>query len=148
VRRAADDPVAADRGTGIARVAVVLAHVHAVGVARLHEVGTVVEDEERAGGIRGGPERARRAHERGVVERLVAQLDDVDAAAQRSVQEQARALLADQVQARGGDPLAGAHGSSQARLRANLGWHTGARKRAERAPPGRRPSNLIRVVPA
>ena len=64
---------------------------------------------ERAGGVRGGAEVARGGADPVVVEPLVAQLDQVDAAAQRRVEERAGARVAHQVQARRGDPLAGGH---------------------------------------
>ena len=90
----------------------------------------------------GGAELARGGHQRVVAERLVAQLDDVDAAAQRRGEELARAGVADEVQAGVPYPLTSVHGSYNGKST------TGARDRAERAAPGRRPSNLIRVVPA
>ena len=102
--------------------------------------GPVVEDEERV--VAG--ERARRLDEPVVVERLVAQLDQVDAAAHRGRDPVPRAGGADEVQAGGGEALSWRHPSGDTMKRQN----TGARSRAERAPPGRRPSNLIRVVPA
>ena len=54
-----------------------------VGTAGLDEVGTVVEDEERAVGGARRAKRRGRGDERSVVELLVPQLDDVHAAAQR-----------------------------------------------------------------
>ena len=86
----------------------------------------------------------RRRDEPVVVERLVAQLDQVDAAAHRRLDPVARPRRADEVQAGGGEALAWRHPSGDtmtARTREPA-------DRAERAPPGRRPSNLIRVVPA
>ena len=85
-RRSASGPTSrAGRGGR----AVVLPDVHAVGGARVDEVGPVVEDEQRAVRVGGGAERARRRDQPVVVERLVAQLHDVDAAAQRGVEERA-----------------------------------------------------------
>src|SRR5204863_325049 len=78
--RAADDAVRADRRARLRGGAVVLADVDAVGVARLHEVGAVVEDEQRAVRVGGGAERLRRLDQLLVGERLVAQLDQVGAA--------------------------------------------------------------------
>ena len=89
--------------------AVVLADVDAVGAAGGDEVGPVVEDEERAVRVGGGPELARRRDQGVVAERLVAQLDDVGAAAQGGLEEGARARVADEVQAGGGDALARGH---------------------------------------
>ena len=54
-----------------------------VRTARLDEIRPVVEDEERAVLIARRSERLGRRNERVVVERLVAQLDDVHAAPQR-----------------------------------------------------------------
>jgi len=67
--------------------------VHPVGAARLDEVGAVVEDEERAVLFARGAERPGRGDERLVGELLVAELDDVDATAQRRV-EQRTGILA------------------------------------------------------
>jgi len=53
--------------------------VHAVGAARLDQVGAVVEDEQRAVAAEG----LGGVHQPVVVERLVAQLDQIDAAANR-----------------------------------------------------------------
>jgi hypothetical protein len=83
--------------------------VDAVGAARVDEVRPVVEDEERAGGVGGRPELARGRDQRVVAERLVAQLDQVHPAAQRRVEQRPGAGVAHEVQARRGDPLAGAH---------------------------------------
>ena len=116
VGRAADDPVRADRRARLRGRAVVLADVHAVGVARLHEVGAVVEDEQRAVRVGGGAERLRRLDQPVVGERLVAQLDQVGAAAQRGVEERARARVADEVQAGVRQALAGVMRTSLAAL--------------------------------
>jgi hypothetical protein len=109
VRGAADDPVGADGGARGGDAGVLLADVHAVGGACLHEVGPVVEDEQRAGRVGGGPEVARGGDDAVVVKRLVAQLDLVHPAAQGGVQERARARIRHEVEAHRGDPLAGAH---------------------------------------
>ena len=61
-----------------------------------------------------------------VVERLVAQLDHVDAAAQRGVEERPRPRVADEVQAGVRQALAGGHAGSLAALR--LRSITGARR--------------------
>ena len=82
--------------------------MHPVGAARLHEVGPVVEDEERpelAELLRGGDEPV-------VVERLVAELHDVDAAAYRRGQPLAWPGVAYEVEAGGPDALARAHGAT------------------------------------
>ena len=81
-----------------------------------------------------------------VDERLVAQLDQVDAAAQRRVEERARPRVADEVQAGVRQPLAGRHATQS--CSATIGPSREPAERAERAAPGRRPSNLIRVMPA
>ena len=74
--------------------------------------------------------------------RLVDDPGDVHPAAHGGVQERPRPGVADQVQTGLADTLPGVHAYYH-RFSA-----TGARYRAERAAPGRRPSNLIRVVPA
>src|SRR5204862_6587082 len=143
VRRAADDRVGADRRTRLGGRGVLLPDVHAVGAARRDEIGPVVEDEQRAALVGGGPELARRGDQALVVERLVAQLDDVDAAADRCGEELARPGVADEVQPSAGDPFARGHPAlSLAPIAVYTGRSTtGARNRAERAAPGRRPSN-------
>ena len=85
--------------------------MHAVCSACLHEIRAVVEDEERAVLVAGGAERPGRGHERLVGELLVAKLDDVDAAAQRRVEQRTRVVAArprleDEVEARLREPLA------------------------------------------
>ena len=62
----------------------------AVGAARLDEIRPVVEDEERAVLRARRAERLGGGDERVVVELLVAQLDDVDAAAQCRVEDVSR----------------------------------------------------------
>ena len=109
VRGAPDDALRADGRAGRGRLAVVLADVDAVGAARLHQVGPVVEHEQRAVRVGGGAELARGRHEPVVGERLVAQLDHVDAAADRRREELPRPRVADEVQLGAGDPLARGH---------------------------------------
>jgi hypothetical protein len=70
--------------------------VDAVGAAGFNEIRAVVEDEERAVVLARSPERLRRHDEVFVDQRLVAQLDDVDATAQRSVEQRARIVAARQ----------------------------------------------------
>ncbi len=104
--RATDDPVGADDGPcGVDRP-VLLADVDAVGAGSDREVRAVVEHEQRAGRV-AQRARLRRSGEQLVVAgRLVAQLEDVDAAAQRGLEHlgqrpAARSPVADEVQARG-----------------------------------------------
>src|SRR6185312_4401244 len=66
--------------------------VDAVRVARLGEIRSVVEDEERAVLFARRPERRGRLDQPLVVELLVAELDDVDAAAQRGVEQRTRVV--------------------------------------------------------
>ena len=85
--------------------------MHAVGVRRDGEVGTVVDEEE--GAVRGAarPGVARGGEHLVVAGALVAQLDDVDPAAQRRLEDVAQrapagTAVADEVQAGGGEALA------------------------------------------
>jgi hypothetical protein len=87
VRRAPDDPFRSHHSARLCGKAVVLPDVHAVGVTGGDQVGPVVEDEQRTMGVGGGAERAGGGHDPGVVERLVAQLDHVDSAQERGVEE-------------------------------------------------------------
>ena len=108
--RAADDAVRADGRARLGGRLVVLADVHSVGAARVHEVGAVVEDEQRPALAGGAAERRRRLDQLLAAEVLVAELDDVDAAAQRRREQGRRVLavgarLADEVQARRAEPL-------------------------------------------
>ena len=109
VRRAPDDPVGPRDGARRGGVGVVLADVHAVGRAGVHEIRPIVEDEQRAVGVGRLAERAARGDQPVVGEGLVAQLDDVDATAQRGVQERGRSRVADQVQTGLTQALAACH---------------------------------------
>ena len=82
-----EQPIGTDERTRLVDRHVTPADVDAVGTARLDEVGTVVEDEERAVRARTPRGTARGGDERIVVELLVPQLDDVDAAAQRRFED-------------------------------------------------------------
>jgi hypothetical protein len=82
--------------------------VDAVRVARLDEIGPVVEDEQRAVDLTGATERHRSRDELVVPQFLVPELDDVDAAAERSVEQRVgiapvRVRLEDEVQPRPGE---------------------------------------------
>ena len=108
--RAPDDAAGADHGAGRGDVAVVLADVDAVGPRGDGEVGPVVDDEQRAGGGAQLAGRLRGGEELGVGRVLVAQLEDVDPAAQCRTQHvgqrpAAGAAVADEVQAGGVEPL-------------------------------------------
>ena len=99
---------------------VVLADVDAVGVAGSGQVGVVVDDEEGAVGVAEAAEGARRRLDLAPRQRLLAQLDDVDAAAQRRPQQRlgvlaVRQRVADEVEARRAQPLA-------AQRAGGLGW--------------------------
>ena len=83
----------------------------AVGVAGPRQVGVVVDDEEGAVGVAEAAEGLRRALDLVPAQLLLAQLDDVDAAAQGGVEQRfgvapAGHRLADEVEARGAQPLA------------------------------------------
>ena len=93
---------------------VVLAHVHAVGLAAQGEVGPVVQPEESAVLVAAAPEDARGGHELLVARVLVPQLHHVHAALERAREQriEAGAEVGDEVQPRAGQPLAAhvAHG--------------------------------------
>ena len=109
VGRAPDDRLGSEKRPRLDRREVVLAQVDAVGAAGRDELGAVVEDEQRARGVGRLAERARGLDESGVVERLVTELDDVDATAQRRGQPVARPGVADEVEP-GGVEAVGVHG--------------------------------------
>jgi hypothetical protein len=93
--------------------------MNAVGAARLDEFRPVVEDEQRAVLLARLPEGLGHADECLVVEVLVAQLDDVDAAAQGWVQQRTRARVEDEVEAGARQALAAAGPVHRARLLAH-----------------------------
>ena len=75
------------------------------------QLGVVVDDEEGAVGVAEAAEGLRGALDRAAAQRLLAQLDDVDAAVQRGPEQRlgilaAGAGVADEVEARGAQPLA------------------------------------------
>jgi hypothetical protein len=74
----------------------------AVGAARLDEIGPVVEDEQRAVFLARRPERSCCGNERVVVELLVAELDDVDPAAQRRLENVGICAGEDEIEAGAG----------------------------------------------
>ena len=115
-----DDRVRPDHRPRLLRLQVVLPDVDAVGAAARRQVGPVVEHEERARRVGGGAERGGRREDPVVVERLVAQLDHVHAAAQRGLQPGGVARGGDQVQTAGRDPAAGGHG--------RVGWQRETRE--------------------
>ena len=92
VRREPDERVGPDElARRLRDRRVVLADVHAVGAGGRDEVGAVVEDEQRAGGVAALRGRHGGRGEQLVVGGvLVAQLDDVDAAAQRGARARRR----------------------------------------------------------
>ena len=149
-----DDAVGTDQGARLRHRHVVLADVDAVGAGCGHQVGPVVEDERHAvraahrarSGAR-WPRWPRRSAS------LSAQLDDVDAPAQRLLQEGIGLLAADEVQPRGLEgvadvghaPSAVCQPSPLALASAPYGSPTvGLRGRT----PIRRPSGPDRVMPA
>ncbi len=93
---------------------VVLAHVHAVGLAAQGQVGPVVQPEERSVLVAPAPEEARRGQQVRVARLLVPELDHVHPALERRGQQrvEAGAEVRDEVQPRAGQPLAAhvAHG--------------------------------------
>jgi hypothetical protein len=85
--------------------------VHPVGAAPLDEIRAVVQDEKCAVLVTGAPERGGRDDEILVREVFVAKLDDVDAAAQRRVEQfgwilSVRAPLEHEIEPRAGEPCA------------------------------------------
>ena len=100
------------------RRVVVLADVDAVGAARLDQVRPVVEDEERVVADEGA---ARAATNPSSSRRLVAQLDQVHAAAHGGRDPVPRQRGADEVQAGGGEALAWRHPSGDTMNAQNTG---------------------------
>ncbi len=107
VRGQADQPVRAGHGPRVRDVSVVLADMDAVRADRLHEVGPVVEDEQRAVRRRGGREPAAGGHDRVIAGVLHPQLDDVDAGPERAGQELVGSVVAHQVEMRRPQALIG-----------------------------------------
>ena len=108
-RREADDRVGADGPPRLGERRVVLPDVDAVGAGALDEVGPVVQHEERAVRVARAPERLGGPDELVVGELLVAQLHDVDAAAQGRVEQAARIAavrprLEHEIEPRAGEP--------------------------------------------
>ena len=110
--REPDQPVVPDEPPGLGDRRVAPADVDAVGVRLEDEVGAVVEDEERAVLVAGAAEGTGRLEELAVRKLLVAQLDDVDTAAQCGVEAGSPACLHDEVEQRALEPLAPAHRSA------------------------------------
>ena len=111
VGREADDRLRAEQLAGLGRRGVVLADVDAVGVAGAGQLGVVVDDEEGAVGVAEAAEGERRQLDLAPRQLLLAQLDDVDAAARAPRAAAARARprrlrVADEVEARRAQPLA------------------------------------------
>ena len=104
--REPDEALRADGGTGRRDGYIVLAYVHAVGLAGRDEVGAVVEDEQRTACVARGAEGARGLDEHFVARRLVAELDEVDPAVQRRVEERPRSGVAHQIEPRLREALA------------------------------------------
>jgi hypothetical protein len=80
--------------------------VDAVGTTCPDEIRPVIEDEERAVLLACHAKRLGRGDERVVLELLVAQLDDVDAAAQCGREEPVALRIADEVETGRGQALA------------------------------------------
>ena len=111
VGREAEDRLRAEQLAGLGGGRVVLADVDPVGVAGAGQLGVVVDDEEGAVGVAEAAEGERRQLDLAPRQGLLAQLDDVDAAAQRGAQQRLwiaapRAGVADEVEPRGAQPLA------------------------------------------
>ena len=110
VGREADDRVGPEQLPRLLGADVVLADVDAVGVAAARQVGIVVDDEEGAVGVGDAAEGLGGALDLRPAQLLLAQLDDVGAAAQRRAQQRfevaRRPGVADEVEAGGPQPLA------------------------------------------
>ena len=103
VGREPDDRVGTQQLAGGAHRQVVLAHVDAVGAGRECQVGPVVDDQQRPGVVARRARHGGRGQQRVVAGVLVAQLHDVDAAAQCGAQHHvevtpARGGVGDEVQ--------------------------------------------------
>ena len=99
----ADDALGPDELARLRHRHVVLADVDPVGVGLAHEVGAVVEDERHAAG--GAHELVAPGHadDLAIAGVLEAQLDEIDAAAQRLLEERVGARVADEVEPGGVD---------------------------------------------
>ena len=173
VGREADDRVGPEQLARRLGRGVVLADVDAVGVAGAGQVGIVVDDEEGAVGVADAAEGRGGALDLRPAQLLLAQLHDVDAAAQRRAQQRFGVLaagprVADEVEARGAQPLAAqrpgglwgreAHPPIMNLSRRPPAWRPAPRRVASRcngSPRGLRGwheatdrLNLIRVMPA
>jgi len=85
--------------------------VDPVGVTGACQVRVVIDDEERRIGVSDAAESRRGAFDLGPSKLLLAELDDVDAAPERRTQQRfgidaVRPRVADEVEARGAQPLA------------------------------------------
>ena len=127
VGRKADDPVGADGRPGVGHRDVVLADVDAVRAGRLDQIGSVVEDEQRAVLRRRSGEPASGGDDLVVVGVLHPQLDDVHAAAQHRAQELVGLLGADQVEASGSEAFMAVGHASQCGTRTATGCRPPAR---------------------
>ena len=100
VGREADQTIRADERARLGNRHVVLTHVNAVGSDAGDQVGSIVEDEQRAACQADPREPFRNGREVVIGCVLDSQLDDVDAAIDRCVHESVRLLSADQIQLR------------------------------------------------
>src|SRR5688572_1942945 len=111
VGREADDRIGTEGGPRLGDRRVVLAQVDAIGSAGRGQGGVVVDGEEGAVGVGEAAEGRAGALDRAAVERLLAQLDDVDAAVESGEEKRLGILapgarVADEVEAGGAQPLA------------------------------------------
>jgi hypothetical protein len=111
VGREADDRIWPDGLAHFGSRHVLLPDVNAVGVAGAGQIGIVVDDEEGAVGVTEAAEGERGQLDLTARQRLLAQLDDVDAAPQRCPQQRLGVFpvgprVAAEVEAGGAQPLA------------------------------------------
>ena len=107
--REPEQPIGPDERPRLRDRHVAAADVNAVGAARLDEIRPVVEDEERAVLHARGSERLGGGDERVVVELLVAELDDVDPATQRRLEDVSVTAGEDEVEAGASQSLTHEH---------------------------------------
>ncbi len=94
MRRQADHRISADDLAGCPGCQIVLAEVQHVSAAGIGDIGAVVHRQQRSVRLAGRPEHLQVAQLLASLQALLAQLDDIDAAAEHLVKEAAQVTLA------------------------------------------------------